>query len=162
MKTTHNQNYRKLSKSLQNFITQKGFRIEVEHNRPVDIILTSNEKGELFHHFNKSEFYDIISTWLEEKDDVTIDNGDGTISHVLLNKSEISENDVFIYGDFVRANGGFTKVSLISGEGENEKILEGKFNFKSSDPFFKAKGIFNAIKQALRGTDLINGFADVI
>lgn len=162
MKTTPNQNYRRLSKSLQNFIAEKGFRIEVQHNRPVSIMLTSNTGGEIFHHFNKSEFYDIIGTWLEEKEDVSIDNGDGTTSHVLLNKSEVSENDVFIYGDFVDANGGFTKVSLITGEGEGEKTLEGKFNFKSSDPFFKAKGVFNAIKHALRGTDLINGFADVI
>lgn len=162
MTTTHNQDHRRLSKSLQKFIAAKGYRVEVEHNRPVSILVTMTAESEMYYHFNKTEFYDIINTWLEEKEDVAIDNGDGTLSHVLLSKEEVRKDDKFMYGDFVDPNGGFTKVSLVRGEGNNQEILEGKFNFKKNEPFFKAKGVFNAIKNALLGTDLIDGFANAL
>ena len=65
----------------------------------------------------------------------------------LAEEHDISEK----FGDVVYSFGGFTKV-IIRGSDGAEHV--GKFNFKS-DQFVKVKGLVNAIRVALKGTNVL-------
>ena len=68
----------------------------------------------------------------------------------LAEENDVSEK----FGDVVYPFGGFTRVIIKSSDGTE---YVGKFNFKQ-DQFVKVKGLVNAIRVALKGTNVLYDF----
>lgn len=126
------------SKELQEHLSSRGITMDVSHVRPMGIVVLDPATGEEEWMLSRDEFNKTL------KGEITlVDSFSG---------GSIPEGSV--YGQYVGACGGFTRVTLTDATG---KEYVGKYNFSPMENFFKAKGVLAACNRALKGTGILNG-----
>ena len=108
--------------------------------------------------FLKEKGYAVFDVVHNRLASIGFETDDGTIDNV-FSKFEFRElaeehGADHRFGDIVYPFGGFTKVIIKNGDGAE---YVGKFNFKQ-DQFIKVKGLVNAIRVALKGTNVLYDF----
>lgn len=133
----NNQQFKFVSKRMQEFLTKQGYKIDVTHGRPCN-------------------GFGIVDPTTRQIDTVLskLEFSHAVYGHPDKEQEVFAATDSENYGDFVDSSGGFTKVDILTPEG---KVLSGKYSFKN-DKFVKSKGVSEAIRAALKGTKTLSGF----
>ena len=118
--------FKALTKACVQGVKALGYEIEISHTRPLENFVghPGVDGGDSI--LSRKEFGEIVKS------------GDFECSDPAMEKDPK-------YGDFVKATGGFTRITIKAPEGEP---IIAKFNFGSKENFCRSKGIYKAIMKA--------------
>mgnify|MGYP007125618319 CR=1 FL=1 len=132
---------RAVAKGVQEYLNSRGITLDITHGRPVGgLVVIDPDTGEEDSVLSRKEFTKVL------KHEIDIIYSEG-----------LTEDSC--YGEFVLAHAGFTRVVLTTATGDTYK---GKYNFGKNENFFKSRGIYFAIKAALDGTCILEGFGSSV